>query len=168
MSFISLKRSVFVFGICAVAAGAMVPTSLAAKNKHGDGCPRHLERRSPEETINEHIALLNAGKLDEAMCDYAPDAVVILPGQIAEGRDAIRAGLEGIGSLLGGVLPTVTSITTHGSTVLLTLYAYGTPCIIPDGSDTYIVRHGRIVTQTVHDTLYDAPGAVCPVASPLP
>lgn len=168
MSFISLKRSVSVLGVCVASAWALISTSVSAGGKHGGGCPKHLDRRSPEETINEHIALLNAGKLDEAMCDYAADAVVILPGQIAEGRDAIRAGLEGIGSLLGGVLPTVTSITTHGSTVLLTFYAYGTPCIIPDGSDTYIVRRGRIVTQTVHDTLYDAPGADCPVASPLP
>lgn len=152
-----------------VALCTMMPTPLDARSaKHEPECPRHLRQRSAEETITEHIALLQAGKLDEAMCDYAPNAAVILPGQVAEGRDAIRAGLEGIGSLLGGVVPTVTSLTTHGSTVLLTFYAYGTPCVIPDGSDTYIVRRGQIVTQTVHDTLYSAPGAVCPVAAPQP
>lgn len=50
------------------------------------------------------------------MCDYAPDAVVVLPGQVAEGHEAIRAGLEGIGSLLSGVVPMVTSLTTRVST----------------------------------------------------
>ncbi|MGE0790931.1 MAG: nuclear transport factor 2 family protein [Sandaracinaceae bacterium] len=130
----------------------------------GRGCPHGLHRRTPEQTILEHVALIQAGNIDAAMCDFAPDAVVILPGQVITGLDNIRGGLEGIGALLGGGVPEIQSLTSHGSTVLLTFTAEGTPCIIPDGSDTYIVEHGRIVAQTVHDTLYSAPGAVCPLA----
>jgi hypothetical protein len=127
-----------------------------------------LKHRTPEQTILDHVASIEAGRLDEAMCDFAPNAAIILPGQVVTGLDAIRGGLEGIGALLGGAPPEIRTITAHGSTVLLTFSAFGTPCTIPDGSDTYIVEKGRIVTQTVHDTFHSAPGAVCPLAAPEP
>jgi hypothetical protein len=97
-----------------------------------------LKHRTPEQTILDHVASIEAGRLDEAMCDFAPNAAIILPGQVVTGLDAIRGGLEGIGALLGGAPPEIRTITAHGSTVLLTFSAFGTPCTIPDGSDTYI------------------------------
>ncbi len=143
---------------------AVVPSSADARG-HRD-CPRWLKHRSPEQTVLDHVASIQEGRIDEAMCDFAPNAAVILPGQVITGLDNIRAGLEGFGALLGGAVPEIHTLTTHESTVLLTFSAFGTPCTIPDGSDTYIVREGHIVAQTVHDTLYSAPGAVCPLAAP--
>jgi hypothetical protein len=109
---------------------------------------------------------MQAGQMEEAICDYAENAVVIMPGQTISGRKAIGEGLLGMGSLLGGALPQIQSFTTAGSIVMITFSAYGTPCTIPDGSDTYIVEHGQIVAQTVHDSLYSAEGAICPLAAP--
>jgi hypothetical protein len=129
-------------------------------------CPRDLRFRTPQETVEEHVALIAAGNIDAAMCDFAPEATVILPGQVVQGLDNIRGGLEGIGSLLGSGVPEVTSITAHDSVVLLTFQADGVPCTIPDGSDTYIVRRGKIVAQTVHDTFVSADGYDCPLAAP--
>ena len=71
-----------------------------------------------------------------------------------------------MGALLGGAVPQVRTLTATDSVVLLTFTAFGTPCTIPDGSDTYVVEKGHIVTQTVHDTFHSAPGAVCPAAAP--
>jgi len=157
-----------------VAAGALglaflggvreVPRAAHADNR--PGCSKDLKHRSPEETIREHLALLQTGKLDEAMCDYAEDAVVVLPNTPISGLDNIRAGLTNIGALLGPTVPTVTTLTPSGSVVLITFFAFGTPCTIPDGSDTYVVEKGHIVTQTVHDTFHSAPNAVCPLATP--
>ena len=127
-------------------------------------CSRDLWRRTPEQTIREHIALIQQGRIDEAMCDYAENATVILPGQVVTGLDNIRIGLDGIGALLGSGVPQIQTLTTHGPTVLLTFSAFGSPCTIPDGSDTYVVALGKIVVQTVHDTFYSAPGAICPLA----
>jgi hypothetical protein len=98
------------------------------------------------------------------MCDYAEDAVVLLPGQTFVGREAIQAGLSNFAALLGGVVPQITSLTATNDVVLITFTALGSPCTIPDGSDTYIVKKGRIAAQTVHDTLFSAPGMVCPLA----
>jgi hypothetical protein len=148
-----------------VLGGASLTTRIAHA-EHRPGCSNDLKHRTAEQTIREHIALLQAGKLDEAMCDFADDAVVVLPNQLVSGLDNIRAGLAGIGTLLGGAIPQVQTLTATPSVVLLTFTAFGTPCTIPDGSDTYVVEKGHIVTQTVHDTFHSAPGAICPLAAP--
>jgi hypothetical protein len=109
---------------------------------------------------------MQAGNVDEAMCDYADDAVVVMPGQTVTGLDNIRAGLSGVGGLLGGAVPEVKTLTATSSVVMITFTAIGSPCTIPDGSDTYVIKDGQIVTQTVHDTFQSAPGQICPVAAP--
>lgn len=152
------QRAMFALSAAALLLGAAGPAEAKPS------CPRELWRRTPEQTIREHIALIQQGRIDEAMCDYAENATVLLPGQVVTGLDDIRVGLEGIGALLGDGVPEIQTLTTHGPTVLLTFNAFGTPCTIPDGSDTYVVVLGKIVVQTVHDTFASAPGAVCPLA----
>lgn len=149
----------------AIALGTTVhPNSASAHGRRV--CAHGLHHRTAKETIEQHLALMQAGKLDEAMCDYDENAVVVLPGQTITGLDNIRTGLSGVGGLLGGAQPQVQTLTATDKAVMITFTAFGVPCTIPDGSDTYIVEKGHIVTQTVHDTFHSAPGAVCPVAAP--
>ena len=150
------------------ALAVITPRSAAAANRPGcsQDLKRDLKHRTAEQTIREHLALLQAGSLDAAMCDYDDAAVVILPGQVVTGLDNIRGGLSGVGALLGGAIPQVQTLTATSDVVMITFTAFGTPCTLPDGSDTYIVEKGHIVTQTVHDTFHSAPGFICPVAPP--
>jgi ketosteroid isomerase-like protein len=156
----------------AVAAAALSPGMFAllapraASAANRPGCSRDLKHRTAEQTIREHLALLQAGSLDAAMCDYDAAAVVILPGQIVTGLDNIRGGLSGVGALLGGAIPQIQTLTATPDVVMITFTAFGTPCTLPDGSDTYVVDKGHIVTQTVHDTFHSAPGQTCPAAAP--
>jgi ketosteroid isomerase-like protein len=146
------------------ALAVVAPRAAAAASR--PGCSKDLKHRTAEQTIREHLALLQAGNLDEAMCDYDDNAVVILPGQIITGLDNIRGGLSGVGALLGGAIPTIQTLTATADVVMITFSAFGTPCTLPDGSDTYIIDKGHIVTQTVHDTFHSAPGFTCPAAPP--
>jgi hypothetical protein len=144
---IAVISSLLAAGLCSITVASM---ALAG---HGRSCPGDLKHRTPAETIEEHVALLQAGDLDQAMCDYAEDAVVILPGQIARGVDQIRTGLEGFAGLFGGAVPVVDTLTTDGPVVLLTFSVTGPQLSIPNGSDTYIVEKGLIRYQTVHDVI---------------
>jgi hypothetical protein len=142
-------------------------STTAAQARHpARGCANGLKHRTPEQTVLDHITSIRAGDLDAAMCDFAADAAVILPGQVVTLPSDVRAALAGIGALLGDGLPEIRTLTAHEDTVLLTFSAHGTPCQIPDGSDTYVVRKGKIVIQTVHDTFVSAPGFDCPLAAP--
>jgi hypothetical protein len=156
---------------------ASTSEAAAAKNKPPPLCSKDLKHRTAQETIEQHLAALQAGNLDLAMCDFADDAVVIvapldgpedaIPPQITTGLDNIRAGLAGVVGLLGGFdVPQVHTLTATDTVVQITFTGFGSPCTIPDGSDTYIVEKGRITTQTVHDSFHNAPGQVCPVAAP--
>jgi hypothetical protein len=140
----------------------------AAMKKKPSVCSSDLKKRTPEEAIHEHIALMQAGMLEQAMCDFAEDATIVLPNQIVTGLPNIRAGLEQIGQFLGGAVPQLTSFTATDRLVLITFTALGTPCQILDGSDTYVVEKGLIVTQTVHDTFSHAPNQSCPLVPPPP
>jgi hypothetical protein len=143
------------------------PSAQAVSKKKETVCSNDLKHRTPEEAIHEHLALLSAGMLDQAMCDFAADAAIVLPGQVITGLPNIQAGLGQIGSLIGTV-PTVTSFTATNRLVLITFTALGSPCQVADGSDTYVVEKGLIVTQTVHDRFTSAPGQVCPLVPAAP
>ena len=130
----------------------------------GDSCPRPNVLRTPEQVVRQHVAALASGDLAGATCDYAEDATVLLPGQVVSGRDAIGQALAGFSGLLGGAPPAIETLTSSGPLVLLTFQDLGAPCTIPDGADTYVVVAGRILAQTVHDTLQSAPGVQCPAA----
>jgi hypothetical protein len=156
--------------------GGATLTTPPAQAAVRPGCPLSLSFRTAEQTIREHLAHLaawqsdpvhNASELDKAMCDYAEEAAVVLPiptnsqtpatGTVVTGLDNIRGGLTAVLGLLGNTVPTVETLTPVHSTVMITFTAFGTPCAIPDGSDTYVVVLGHIFTQTVHDTF------VCPM-----
>jgi hypothetical protein len=117
------------------------------------GCPRGLQHRTATEAIEEHLALLRARDLEGALCDYADDAVVILPDQVASGISEIRTGLSGFAQLFGDAVPEIDSLTSVDSVVLLTFHVTDDDLSIPNGSDTYIVKKGLIRYQTVHDVI---------------
>ncbi len=170
-----------VFSVPVVLGGALASlaiggvTNLAtqpAQAATGPGCSPRLALRTPEQTIREHLQHMTNWQLNhdssefaKAMCDYAENATVVLPqptnnqvpatGTVVSGLDKIQAGLQSILCFLGpnAAPPTVLTLTESHNQVLITFTASGAPCSIPDGSDTYSVLLGHIVTQTVHDTL---------------
>jgi len=160
----SLLTAAATVGLAAGVITAAMPRPASAA--HRRGCSKDLKHRTAEQAIREHLALLQAGNLEQAMCDYDEDAVVILPTQLVIGLDNIQAGLSGVGGLLGGAVPQIQTLIATDDVVMITFTAFGTPCTLPDGSDTYIVRKGLFVEQTVHDTFHSAPGQSCPAAPP--
>jgi uncharacterized protein (TIGR02246 family) len=55
---------------------------------------------SPSDTVKNLIGAINQGDIEAALSFYEPEAVIIAqPGNIARGRDAVRAALQGFISL---------------------------------------------------------------------
>lgn len=118
-----------------------------------DGCPIRYNFRTPQQVMADHIAALEAGDLQRAMCDYAQDAVVIMPGSVIRGRAAITEGFSQFYQLFGGRVPTITSMTIEGEVAFDTFTLETEFASIPDGADTFVIRFGRIRYQTVHSTI---------------
>ena len=116
-------------------------------------CPQPDKQATAQQIFDARIAALQVGDLNTIACSYAEDAVVIFPGSVVTGRDAIMDAFIAFASTFGGAAPTITS-TTMADNVLLVTYTLSTPnASIPDGSDTFIVRKGRIEYQVVHASI---------------
>ncbi len=167
-------KSVLVASLAAALVLLLVPTSARAegaalKGVHGitapvplpvlaPGCPLRLLGRTPQQVWNEHLAALQAGDFDRAMCDYAWDARVLMPGTVLRGFNQVKAGFLSFNQLVGNALPTVTSVTIDGEVVFSTFTLQSPLVSIPDGADTFVVRFGLIHYQTVHASLsFNAP-----------
>lgn len=113
-------------------------------------CGRPDRHATPTQVLQARFAAMARQDLNAIACSYAEDAVVILPGSVVRGRDAVMQAFAGFAALLGGAAPTIASLTAADEVVLV-LYSVTTPSVsIPDGADTFIVRDGQIATQTVH------------------
>ena len=98
---------------------------------------------STERVIEHHGAALAAGDVDGVMEDYTDDSVFISNlGGVLKGIDAIRPVFELAGDLAGHEL-TATHI--EGEAAYVAWKADG----IAFASDTFVVRDGKIVLQTV-------------------
>ena len=93
--------------------------------------------------VERHMAALHAGDIDRVMEDYTDESVFIINlGGVFKGRAAIRPFFEASGAMPGF---TETAAYAEGDAYFVTWTADG----VAFGSDTLIVRDGKIALQTV-------------------
>jgi uncharacterized protein (TIGR02246 family) len=121
--------------------GLIAAAALAA-------APALAQDFTPEQIIQRHVAAANRGDAAAMAGDYAEDAAVLELGRAIHGRAAIQAAFEGIFGSKAKMKFTVTPtrIWSDGDTGFITWTANGGTV---KGSDTYLVRHGKILAQAV-------------------
>ena len=103
-----------------------------------------MSTENTKAVLDRHMEVLAAGDLDALMEDYAEDSVFISNlGGMVKGLDAIRA----VFSATAGVAPTIERTAEHidGDVAFITWAGDG----LPFGTDTFVLRDGKIVLQTV-------------------
>lgn len=111
--------------------------------------PAWARELGPEQIIQRHVDFANKGDAAAMAGDYAEDATILEQGHAIHGRAAIQAAFEGIFGPGAKVKFTVTPtrIWSDGDTGFITWTANGGAA---GGSDTYLVRHGKILAQAVY------------------
>jgi ketosteroid isomerase-like protein len=112
----------------------------------GDAAPG-----SPEQIVAHHLSAAASGDVAGLVADYADAAVVITPGGKTQGIAALRKMFEGIfGGAPGSQAPLVVQqqFFTKEIGYIAWVQNAGKPEEVR-GSDTFIVRKGKIVAQTV-------------------
>lgn len=107
---------------------------------------------STKQIADHHLQAFLAGDLDETMKDYTDASVFISANGIAHGREEIQAVFTRLfGSLFAPGTYTLTLDFEHTEDdVAYTLWhADCAGAAIPIGTDTFVIRDGAIVTQTV-------------------
>lgn len=101
-----------------------------------------------EQVVEHHMRAGNEQNVAEVMRDYAANAILVAPDGVHKGKQAIRASYK---QLASGPKSTITAdrkvFEGEVGYVAWTMNA-GQPGAV-HGTDTFIVRHGKIVVQTV-------------------
>ena|SRR5215203_630934 len=147
-----IRRATFAFGLATVLGLVAHPDAPAQGMRFTpDTCPKQLQRRSPEQVLEAHLAAFRSGNAALLACDYDKDAVLILPGSVARGPDEIQATFAGFFQAAGAINSvTVTSTTTQRDAILMTYKVDSQHILVSDGVDTLVIEKGRIVLQTAY------------------
>jgi ketosteroid isomerase-like protein len=110
--------------------------------------PAGAQDFTPEQIIQRHVEAANRGDVAAMAGDYAEDAAILEPGRAVHGRAAIQATFDGVFGPSARIRFTVTPtrIWSDGDVGFITWTANGGRF---QGSDTYLVRHGKILAQAV-------------------
>jgi uncharacterized protein (TIGR02246 family) len=101
--------------------------------------------------MDHQFEAFSAGDADEVAKDFADDAVLITAEGVTRGREAIRAAYADFFSGLfkpGTYDLTLDAEHIEGDVVQIVWRASCATAEIPLGTDTFVVRDGKIVAQT--------------------
>ena len=102
-----------------------------------------------EEVMQHHVQALMSGNMDEFLKDYTEDSFLFTPGETYKGLEGIKAGLANIWKMAGPDAITnikATKQEIHGEYVYV---LWTMPPAIPFGGDTFHIRNGKIMMQSV-------------------
>ena len=106
---------------------------------------------STAEVLDHHLAAFGAADVDEVMIDYADEAVFCTPDGPVRGAAAIR---EAFRRIFADVFPRAGSTLEMRqrfaeAEVAYIVWSAETPTArVPIGTDTFVVRNGKIVVHT--------------------
>ena len=104
-----------------------------------------------QKVLDSFLAAFGAGKVDAIVAHYAPDAVVVTPGSVKRGHKDIRPMFVGLAAEFGqsGVKFKLLKQNVADDIALIVWKAETGKNIYEMGTDTYIIRGGKIIAQTV-------------------
>lgn len=112
------------------------------------------EKRSAREVLDDHLRESQAGSVEADLArNYAEDVVVLMRGKAHHGHEGVR----GLARLLRQELPNARF--EYCSCVVAREFGFlewrgrGDEAYVQDGADSYVIREGKIVAQTIHYTV---------------
>ncbi len=112
------------------------------------------DAKTTEAVLSHHLeafaklASAGASALPEIDADYAPDAKIFTPHGVIEGEANRKSFFEDMIPLAGKLLPTLAmDVQEVQGEVAYIVWSAG--AMAPLGTDTFIVRGGKIVVQTM-------------------
>ena len=105
---------------------------------------------STRAVLDHHLACVAQGDIDGILEDYTEDSVLMTPDGPLEGLGPIRKLFE---LVVGEMLPPGTQLdlkqtTVHGEVAYIAWTAQTDAMDFPLGTDTFVVRDGKILVQT--------------------
>ena len=111
-------------------------------------CPKILQARGVHEVMTAQITLFKGGPAALA-CNYDANAVLVLPGVAAAGRQQIEAAYTSLFEAYGGdVSIEVNSLTEADNAALLDYTIVSGNDVVLRGVDTFVIEAGLVKVQS--------------------
>lgn len=110
--------------------------------------------RTTKEVWDHHCKAFAEADIDAVMFDFAEDAVYVTTNKVIRSKSNIRKLYDDhFKSLVPGSSSTIISQTIEGEIVFFEWAADSPTASISDGVDTFIIRNGFIIAQTMRGTV---------------
>lgn len=111
----------------------------------------HAHQRTAREVLDDHLRQSKDGSLEDDLArNYAEDVVLLTGRGVYRGHDGVRE----LTRLLREQLPDAEfeyrTTLVEGEVAYLAWGARADGASVDDGADSYVIRNGRIVAQTIH------------------
>jgi SnoaL-like domain len=113
-------------------------------------------RRSTRDVLEDHLRLRRrgAGKVEEDITrNYAEDVVLLTGFGVFRGHDGVRRSAQILHEQLPCARYQYLTRLVDGEMAFLEWAARCPTARVEDGADSYLIRDGRIVAQTIHYTV---------------
>ncbi|MFN6945518.1 MAG: nuclear transport factor 2 family protein [Cytophagaceae bacterium] len=110
--------------------------------------------RTAKEVLDNHLELAKSGSVEEDLKTNYSDEVIILS---TYGLYKGRKGAQELAEILNEELPEAIfeykNVLIEGEVGFLEWTASSKTSEVKDGADSYVIRNGRIIAQTIHYTV---------------
>ena len=104
-----------------------------------------------KDVLDHHLSSFGAGDVDEVLKDYTEDSLLMTGSGTITGLGPLR---EAFADIFGGLFApgtyefTLDAEYVEGDVALIVWHATCAPADVPLGTDTFLVRDGKIAVQT--------------------
>jgi SnoaL-like domain len=107
--------------------------------------------RTTSEVIEDHLRRRSEGDLDRDLtANYANEVVLLSYEGVHRGHDGVRKLAGILDSYVRAAGYNYDDVVVEGDYALLRWSAEGDGVVVHDGVDSFVIRDGRIVVQTIH------------------
>ncbi|HEX2981075.1 MAG TPA: nuclear transport factor 2 family protein [Anaerolineaceae bacterium] len=125
-----------------------------------DAEERPAERRTAREVLSDHLRKRKEHQLEaDIALNYAEDVVLFTSSGILRGSAGVRESAQLLQEQLPEPAYSYSTLLVDGEIGFLEWTAHGERSRVRDGADSFVIRDGRIIAQTIHYTVEEIPGA---------
>jgi hypothetical protein len=112
-------------------------------------------KRTTEEVFRDHLELARQGQVAlDIERNFAGDCALLTSFGTFYGHAGVRAAADLLDRQLGQAAYTYKTELCHGEVAFLEWSAETDRALVPDGADSFLIRHGRIQVMTIHYTVH--------------
>lgn len=109
--------------------------------------------RKTGEVVDAHLTARKQHRVEEDLSNFSPDVLILSSTGVYRGHDGLQRFWRELDDAVPSARFAYAEPRSDGEAAMVEWQARGRDTYVDDGVDSYLVRDGRIIIQTVHYTI---------------